>query len=63
MTLRELRDRASALAQRADTAREQYADALRSMDYERALARQIELERVETELSAASSRLYLRRDR
>ena len=63
MTLLELREHAAALAQQAETERKQFANALQSMDYDRALDHQIEreLERVESALS--SSRLYLRPDR
>ena len=63
MNLRELREQTTVLAQRAQIEREQFADALQSMDYERALACQIKLERLECELSETCSRLYLRPDR
>jgi hypothetical protein len=61
--LRELREQTTVLAQRAQIEREEFVNALQSMDYERALACQIKLERLESELSEASSRLYLRPDR
>lgn len=63
VTLRELRKQADMLAQRAGAAREQFAEALASMDYVRALASQLELEQLESELSETSSRLYLVPDR
>jgi hypothetical protein len=63
VTLRELREQADMLAQRAGAAREQFAEALASMDYARALASQLEFEQLESELSETSSRLYLRPDR
>jgi hypothetical protein len=62
MTLRELREQVTALAQQAEAEREHLADALQSMDYERALACQMTLDRVENELSEVSSRLFLRPD-
>src|ERR1700751_911750 len=62
MTLRELRERVTALTQQAEAEREHLADALQSMDYERALACQMTLDRVENELSEVSSRLFLRPD-
>lgn len=63
MTLRELREQANMLAQRAGAAREQLAEALASMDHARALASQLELDQLENELSETSSRLYFRPDR
>jgi hypothetical protein len=60
VTLRELREQANMLARRAGAAREQFAEALASMDYARALASQLELDQLENELSETSSRLYLR---
>jgi len=63
MTLRELREQATALTREVATEREQFADALQAMDYEQALASQVRLEQLESELSEAASRLYLRPDR
>jgi hypothetical protein len=62
MTLQELRERVTTLARQARAERKHLADALQSMDYERALECQITLDRLESELSAISSRLYLRPD-
>ena len=58
MTLQELREYAIALSHQVETEREQLTDALQTMDYNRALACQLRLERLEDELSEASSRLY-----
>lgn len=63
MTLQELREHATALSQQVETEREWFTDALLTMDYNRALACQKRLERLEDKLSETSSRLYLRPDR
>ena len=57
MTLQELREYATALSQQVETEREQFADALQTMDYNRALECQKRLDRLEDELSETSSRL------
>ena len=62
MTLQEMRERVTTLAQQAKAEREHLADALQSMDYERALACQQTLDQLESELSRVSSRLFLRPD-
>ena len=63
VTLQELREQANTPAQRTEAARRQFADALASMDYPRALASQLVLDQLESELSEVSSRLYLRPER
>jgi len=63
MTLQQLWERATAHTHRRETTREQLADALKSMAYSQALSRQVELDRIESELANATSRLYLRPDR
>jgi hypothetical protein len=49
MTPRELREGAAALNSEIKTARGRLADALQSMDYEAALAHQMEIDRLERE--------------
>jgi uncharacterized protein YhaN len=51
MTLQELREQTAALAREAQTERQLFVNALQSMDYEQALASQIKLDRLESELS------------
>jgi hypothetical protein len=62
VTLQELRERVTTLARQAEAEREHLADALQSMDYERALECQKMLDRLESELSEVSARLFLRPD-
>jgi hypothetical protein len=62
MTLQELRERVAKLARQAKAEREHLSGALQSMDYERALACQKTLDRLEGELFAMSSRIFLRPD-
>jgi hypothetical protein len=62
MTLQELRDQVNSLAHRSKAEREHLSDALKSMNYTRALASQKALDRLEGELSQASARLFLRPD-
>lgn len=58
MTLRELREYATTLLQRVEKEREQFTNALQTMDCNRVLECQKRLERLEDELSEASSRLH-----
>jgi len=58
MTLQELHEYATALSQQVETERQQFTDALQAMDYDRALACQKRLDRLDDELSETSDRLY-----
>jgi hypothetical protein len=56
VTLRELRERATALKSGIETQRDRLADALQSMDYEKALACQIEVDRLKRDVRSLEPR-------